>query len=548
LSRAYPVTVVEARWRTAWDRAGAYRATPRPGRRKFFNYASGPFPSGPLHLGHVRTYVLGDVTARRERLRGKAVLHGTEWDAFGLPNELAAAEAGLSPEEHTRRCIARMEAQLRALGIGYDWSRVHATCDPAYYRWTQRLFLDLLEAGEVERAEIATAWCPRCATGLARMQAPAGLCWRCGTPIETRPWPQWFVRLDPRARRLADTLPALRGWSGRIQRLLRPFALHDDRGSRAQRWLVSRQRAWGTPIPVLHCAACGPVPVPHGDLPVLLPAHGGRELPPPLCPRCSGPARRDPDTLDCFFDDLWCFLGCAAGLDRSPFDPASAAPWMPVDHFHSGLDTFAYLPLHRWLGDFLQAGEPIVRHEGHDLVLCEGRKMSKHLGNAQDPQPLLDGSGADALRVAVLWAAGPQRPMEWRPAGLARAEAFLDAVYRLFQHAPAAAASGGTTPSTAAAATREAVQAAVRRVGELLEDYRPHAALEQMSACLGRLEAPLRRRHGRELPPGDAEVLREALRDYARALAPFAPHLAEELWHGLGEPPFVFQRPLDAWR
>jgi leucyl-tRNA synthetase len=528
LERAYDFRAVEARWRDAWERAQAYRAPARPGQRKFFNYDSGPFPSGPLHLGHVRTYTLGDVTARYQRLRGRAVLHGTEWDAFGLPNELAAEEAGRSPEEHTRTWIGVMEGQLRALGIGYDWSRVHATCDPAYYRFTQQLFVDLLRYGLVERAEGETLWCPSCRTALARMQAAGERCWRCDAPVERRRRAQWFVQV---AHRSLDELP---GWSDRIKKVLRSFTLEDDRSSRSGRWLVSRQRAWGTPVPVVHCPRCGPVPVPKGRLPVRLPAHGGTGRAPVPCPRCRGEALPDPDTLDCFFDDLWCFLGCAAGLEQPPFKRRALKPWMPVDHFHSGFDTFAYLPLHRWLAGVLELGEPIVRHVGHDLVTAGGKKMSKHLGNAVAPDALLESSGADALRVAVLWAAGPQRPLEWRPSLVSRAEAFLDAVSRIYARVPRDVPGLEGT---------HALRASIVRAGRLIDDYRPNAALEELSLALPRLETIVRRLESGRRQPGD----RPALGDFAQALAPFAPHLAEELWHGLGEPPFVFQRALALW-
>jgi leucyl-tRNA synthetase len=422
-----------------------------------------------------------------------------------------------------------MERQLRTLGIGYDWSRVHATCAPAYYRWTQKLFLDLMQRGSVERAEAETLWCPSCRTALARMQAPAGHCWRCGTGAERRLWPQWFVRVEPGS---ADELAA---WSDRIKKILRPFTLEDDRSSRSGRWLVSRQRAWGTPIPVVHCVRCGPVPVPKARLPVLLPEHGGTGAAPVPCPRCRGDAAPDPDTLDCFFDDVWCLLGCAAGLERNPFRRNAGEPWMPVDHFHSGFDTFAYLPLHRWLATgVLGEVEPIVRHVGHDLVTSGGRKMSKHLGNAVSPDEIMESSGADALRVAVLWAAGPQRPLEWRPSLVPRAEAFLDEVYRIYARVPARLPAGDGT---------HALRGSIARVGERIEAYRPNAALEELSLALLKLDAIVRRLESGRVQPGD----RTALTEYAQALAPFAPYLAEELWRGLGEAPFVFQRTLRMW-
>ncbi len=557
----------EAPWRDAWDRAGCHRSPDRPSGPKFFNYDSGPFPNGPLHMGHVRTYVLGDVMARYRRLTGHSVLYATEWDSFGLPNEEAALAAGASPREFTRRCIATMEGQLRRLGISYDWKRVRSTADPEYYRFTQALFVELFERGlAVWRGAIVDS-CARCATTLARMQAERGACWRCGEPVSRRRVRQWFVRTSRYARRLASGLEHLRDWSPASRRLLRSFlAVHpagaERRPGRGD-WHVSRQRAWGTPIPIVHCPVCGPVAVPRDALPVLLPDDLDWSLGPAAlaahprfaaasCPRCSRAARRETDTLDCFFDDVWCFL---AGLAPrgSRFDPASPGvrAWMPVDHFHGGLDTFHYLHLHRFFGYLMKEwgalpdAEPIRRFDGHEMVLSGGRKMSTHLGNAVPPDRAIARFGADAVRLAVLWAARPARAVTWSESGLERAAALVESVRRtgsrvVSWHAAHRCAPPGTAPTRAARSLEAATSGASRRVARFIETYRPNAAVEDLARLASSFEAFVRRRApaGRLLP-ADAVALRGVLRDYATFLSPFAPHLAEEIAHGLGGGPLV---------
>ncbi|MCZ6695244.1 MAG: class I tRNA ligase family protein, partial [Acidobacteria bacterium] len=485
------------------------------------------------------------------------VLYATEWDAFGLPNELAALQAGTSPPEFARHWIRTMEEQLRRLGISYDWSRVHSTADPSYYRWTQWLFVELFERGFVKRRSAILAWCPRCTTTLSRMQSVGGVCWRCGGRVERRRFPQWFVLTSRFARRLDAGLGHLEQWSATSKRLLRAFlrsdAGADGRASGGGDWLVSRQRAWGTPIPIVHCDTCGPVPVPRSLLPVRLPEDldwslGSAALAShpsfaaTVCPRCTRPARRETDTLDCFFDDIWCFLSCLSPLGPE-FDLGApdVRAWMPVDRFHSGLDTFHYLHLHRFLGllldewNVLPGPEPIRSYMGHEMVLSGKRKMSTHLGNTVSPDGPLDRPGADAVRVAVLWAAGPLRPMVWSNERLERAAAFLDTVHRLntqWTSVPRAVrgiAIGGL-PSRAARSLAGEVMRAMTRVGKFIEEYRPNAAVEEMAQVAVRLDTFVGRRvsTGR-LRSADVEELAGALRDYAIALSPFAPHLAEEI-------------------
>ena len=562
LGPGYDASAVESRWHVAWERAGCFRAPRRPTGPKYFNYDSGPFPNGPLHMGHVRTYVLGDATARYQRLLGKSVLYATEWDAFGLPNELAAYETGVAPRVHTDRCIAIMREQLRALGISYDWSRVRSTCDPGYMRGTQRLFLDLRAAGLVDQREAELPFCSSCVTTVARMQVDAqGRCWRCGTAVATRSLRQWCVVLSRHSDRLRDGLDNLREWSDSSKALLRGFIGSAAGSHRVHDWVISRQRSWGTPIPVVHCPTCGPVSLRAQDLPLLLPDDldwtGG---PHPLashpsfadasCPECGAAGRRETDTLDCFFDDVWCFLASLVRPNQGLEDGRdSLAAWLPVDRFHAGLDTFFYLHLHRFLGIVLHERgivsdpELIRSYVGHEMVLARGRKMSKHLGNAVSPEAILRTHGADALRVGMLWAAGPQRGVEWRADTVDKARHLLAGVHELYARcAPICHAVAAESSADASRAARDLANRAAEtfaRVGGFIEEYRMNAAIEEWAGLARAIRTFAEHRiASRRLVPADAATLRTVLTDAAVALSPFAPHLSEECRSMLGDAPF----------
>jgi len=552
---SYDPLAIEKRWSAAWDHAGCHRAPDLPVGPKFYNYDSGPFPNGPLHLGHVRTYVLGDVTARFERLRGKCVLYVTEWDSFGLPNELEALREGVSPRRFTTGWIGKMKHQLRALGISYDWNRVSDTSKPAYYGRTQALFLQLLEQGLVQRRETDVTWCDRCETTLAQAQSEGGRCWRCDEATTLRRLPQWFVVTSGHAELLAGGLDRLEGWSSQARGSVRDLMdAPSARANPAHEWLVSRQRRWGTPIPIVHCEACGSVPVPRAELPVLLfdRLDGAASL--VACPGCGRDARRETDTFDCFFDDVWCFLAPLLSSDpREGFHSSRVDAWMPVDRFHSGFDTVAYLPLHRFLGAALRASgdlldaEMIRGHFGHAMVRASGHKMSKHLGNAVSPSSILRHEGADALRVGMLWASAPGKPVDWRAELVGRAVVWLSAIHRLY--ARFAESSRTTTDPTdttretaskAARSLQHRVRQLIADAGRFIEEYRPNAAIDALAVSFRDIETFLASRleNGR-LGKADRVACGESLSDLAIALSPFAPHLAEELWQMLGHTPFV---------
>ncbi len=556
MAASYDPRAIESRWSAAWERAGCYRAPELPQGPKFYNYDSGPFPSGPLHLGHVRCYLLGDVTARYQRSLGKCVLYATNWDAFGTPNELAAIREGRTPAEFTQHWIDTMGEQLRTLGISYDRSRLRSSCEPEYYRWTQWLFLRLRELGWIVRREAEVPFCPRCETALSSMQLEHGRCWRCAAPAETRRRKQWFVTIADRAPTLLRSLDRLEGWSAQVRKLVRG-QVQSARGRVAtdRDWSISRQRSWGTPIPIVFCASCGEVPVPEPALPVRLPDDldwtlGSRALSSHAgfvavdCPACDGPARRETDTLDCFFDDLWCFMGGLVDLEGTPtLQGDRLQAWMPVDRFHSGFDTVAYLHLYRFLTGVLhEAGElgfaePVLGHVGHEMVLAEGRKMSKHLGNAISPAAIVRRHGADTLRVAMLWAATPHKAIDWREELLDRGGALLAQVHRLYLRVLESAVrpEPDGTPSRAARSLRRKTDSLLVAIGRFVDEYRPHAAIERLAKLFDLVERfTATRLDDRRLSPADRAVVDEVLGGACVALSLFAPHLAEELWHGMG--------------
>ena len=683
----YDAATVEQRWQARWAAEGCFRASRRPDAEHFYNFDGGPFPNGPLHMGHVRTFTLGDVMARYQRMRGKAVLYCFEFDAFGLPNELAAEARGVSPADLTAANIQRMRDQMTRLGLSYDWNHVHTTSDPAYYRWTQWLFLRLHEAGLVYRGEAALNWCRSCHTTLAHIQVEDGTCWRCHNPVERRVMPQWYVALSRYSGRLAATLDDVEGLGGRVRNVLAGFlgetagveidlALIDPpgetitafvapergavradfvamspehplprgsgregsamRGKRQRRdraaghgidawdtglratdprsgatlpvlvadhvdaqfahgatlgfpdhdprdeaiaaalgiqpsapadaatsdhgrpathyrvhdWLVSRQRAWGTPIPFVHCGTCGVVPVAYDDLPVLLP-----DIPPggardglagiagfaeTACPSCGGPARRETDTLDCYLDVIWCFLACATRLDDGfSFAAEDFASWMPVDWFHNGLDSYFYMHLYRFIGHVLHdlgllaEPEPFRNYAGHDVVTLAGRKMSKHHGNVVDPSAILDEVGADVLRVHVLWSANPNKGFDWSDDGVQRARALLSDIWSLMT-APLAPVDGFDLPVSKTARAIEAEQArTVRRATSFIERYQYAGALHEIHKFTQALKKAARNASGDDRAVTAAVSAARLV--LVRLITPFAPHLAEEAWHGLGQ-------------
>jgi leucyl-tRNA synthetase len=704
----YDPAAIENARQAEWAERGAFATpAPAPGRAAVYVKPSSPFTSGNLHMGHVRDYSIGDAYARFRRARGDAVLFGFGFDAFGLPAEMAAIERGTRPAEWVESCGERMLAQMKRLGFSFDYGRVFYSSDENQYRWSQWLFLTLLEAGMIYRDNATVDWCDTCQTTLAALQVEDGRCWRCHNKVRLIRRPTWFLRLSPYLEENDRNLERLSEWdelSLKTQRYilgrsdgveldlagpdgggLEVFTPHADAFAEArfvmlsprhpeiERWAtdgavagqldelrsggwersardasavpvidtgasaavagggelpvfvspivdarygptaalgipavdeadeaiagrmprsaaealgggsaaaleprpasryraydfsISRQRYWGTPIPVVHCEQCGVVPVPIESLPVVLP----RDVEPtgegnPLaerpdflktsCPRCAGPARRETDTLDCHFDALWLWVPAAVpprDRDEQMFTHPDLRDWLPAERLVAGNDSGGFVfdqrVVTKALRDigpfaFLEDGEPFAGCLFHEMVVADGRKMSKHLGNVVDPDELVAEHGADTVRLAILYAAGPAKALNWTEGALRFSSRFLRGLWDYVHESVAAAAEAPDDPEAAAdtAFIRERLgkwcDNGLERITADLEQLQMHKAVRNVTRLLERIkdyEKRIVKRRG-QLGREDYETLLEALVLLARTLSPFAPHIAEELLVVLG--------------
>ncbi len=707
----YDPAAIEAARQADWlERRAFDTPTPAEGQTAVYVKPSSPFTSGNLHMGHVRDYAIGDAYARFRRARGDAVLFGFGFDAFGLPAEMAAIERGVAPAEWVERCGERMLAQMKRLGFSFDYERAFYSSDEEQYRWSQWLFLTLLEAGLIYRDDATVDWCDTCQTTLAALQVEDGRCWRCHNEVRLIRRPTWFLRIAPyleendrnlehferwdelslaaqryilgrtdgveldlqagagerltvftphegalreaRFVMLSPRHPEIERWlsdgavrdqfdelrSGGWERSARDAAAvplidtgesigaaaggepslpvlvsplvdarygptavlgipavdeadaaiaarverlsdkaqaevdpedsmaaidaeaRDARRYRAFDFSISRQRYWGTPIPVVHCETCGAVPVPIEDLPVRLPRDveptgEGNALAERLdfveaaCPRCGTPARRETDTLDCHFDALWLWIPAAVPPEarrEAMFSHADLKRWLPSERLVAGNDSGGFVfdqrvvtKALRDIGplDFLENGEPFAGCLFHEMVIADGRKMSKHLGNVVDPDELVGGYGADTVRLAVLYAAGPAKTLNWTDGALRFAGRFLHNVWQ-YAHEQIAVAAEASEDVEAAADTafmRERLgkwcDNGVQRITADLEELQMHKAVRNVTRLFERIqdfEKRVVKRRG-ELSREDAGALLEALVLLAQVLAPLAPHIAEEL-------------------
>ena len=748
----YDPRTIETKWQQRWEESGVFRVGPRdPDRPKYYCLEMLPYPSGKIHMGHVRNYSIGDAVARFRAMRGEQVFHVMGWDAFGLPAENAAIKNGQHPRTWTLSNIATMRTQFRRLGLRYDWDREIATCLPEYYRWNQWMFLRMLERGIAYRAKRDLNWCASCGTVLANEQVNQGRCWRCGEPVTIRSFEQWFLRTTAYAEELLDDLDASlgewpekvrlmqRNWIGRSDgarvvfgvdgtddsvevfttrvdtifgatyvslaaehplaeslaagtpqaeavrafvaeqrsrtvedrfaeagdkagvftgsHAVNPFngakipiwianfvlmdvgtgavmsvPAHDDRdfafarrygldivpvvrpddgephdgggldaaftghgvlhgsgpydglrsedarvrmaedaesggfGSptvtyRLKDWGLSRQRYWGTPIPVVYCAACGIVPVPETDLPVVLPegldlsGSGGSPLSRSeafvrvACPRCGAEARRETDTMDTFVDSCWYYFRYADPHNHdAPFDWERIRGWFPVDLYVGGIEhatmhliyTRFWTKVMRDLG-LVDLSEPVTRLFTQGMVIKDGAKMSKSKGNVVDPDDMIERYGADTTRLFSMFAAPPERELEWSESGIEGCHRFLVRLWRLFRSLRERLPDRGT-PAPEGASTGEAM--ALRRkthrtIRRVTDDLGPRMHLNTPVSSLMELSNAVAAIDRGQPSAGCLWAAREALEAIALLLAPFAPHFAEELWEGLGGDPFV---------
>jgi leucyl-tRNA synthetase len=569
---------IERRWRARWADQRLHEVdfvSGDPPPHPLYNLVEFPYPSAAgLHIGHALTYSGADVWGRMQRRRGRTVLQPMGFDAFGINAENYALRRGEHPRELIAATTVDYRRQLEALGCGWSWDTVVSTCDPSYYRWTQWVFLRLFEAGLAYRAEAPVLWCPSCHTVLAREQVEdaddragagtggreLGRCERCSTPVVERRLRQWFLRTTAYADRLVDGLDALdwpekaknrqRAWIGRR-------VVDGEVTYRLQDWLISRQRYWGPPIPIVHCPACGAVPVPDDLLPVLLPESEDPAVlrpdgsgQPPLarfpdwvrtaCPRCDGPAERETDVSDTFLDSAWYFLRYpSADVDDRPWDPGRTATWLPVDQCAGGPEhvtrhhlyaRFVTMALHDQ--GLVPFAEPFPSLRLHGVLTMAGAKMSKSKGNVVNPDEMVAAHGADVTRLALLFTRPWDADGDFDPAVVVGVERFLSRVWRLVTR-PAAAAGGdgddegdvGDGDATGPAHLAPVVE----QVTASIERMQLNTGIAALMTLVGRF-----RRH----PPTAVEQ-----RTLVSLLAPFAPHVADELWHRLGHTTSVHVAP-----
>jgi leucyl-tRNA synthetase len=720
--RNYEPEAVETARQVAWAKRRAFDTpTLGEGQTPVYVKPSSPFTSGNLHMGHVRDYSIGDAYVRFRRARGDAVLFGFGFDAFGLPAEMAAIERKVVPADWVERCGERMLDQMKRLGFAFDYDRVFYSSDEAQYRWSQWLFVTLLEADMIYRADATVDWCDTCQTTVAALQVEDGRCWRCHNPVRLIRRPTWFLRITPYLEENDRRLDELENWDelslaaqryiigktegaevdlqgpdGTATTVFTPhpdsigearFVLLSPRHPEVERWAsepsvrdqldelrsggwersardaaavpvidtdrslsgpdgvelpvyvtplvdarygptaalgipavdeadatigermprtpkaiatstaeegqelaaeegrtsrespiyaawrprqatryratdfsISRQRYWGTPIPVIHCEKCGAVPVPVEALPVVLP----RDIEPTgegnplaerpdfvdaLCPRCGAPAKRETDTLDCHFDALWLWVPAAVppqARAEEMFDHPDLKHWLPAERLVAGNDSGGFVfdqrTVTKALRDigpfaFLADGEPFAGCLFHEMVIADGRKMSKHLGNVVDPDELVERYGADTVRLAVLYAAGPAKTLNWNDGALIYATRFLNNVWKYSHDRFAALADAPEDPEAAEDTAfmrdrlRKWCDAGLVKITADLEDLQMHKAVRNVTRLFERVqqyEQRVLKRRGRLSRP-DAEALVEALVLLIRVLAPFAPHIAEEL-------------------
>jgi len=780
----YNAVDIELKWQKHWAEMGLDCTPKDSDQPKFYALSMFPYPSGSLHMGHVRNYTITDVIARLKRMQGYQVLHPMGWDAFGLPAENAAIDRGVPPAQWTYQNIAQMRQQLQRLGLSIDWQREVTTCAPDYYRWTQWLFLQFYQAGLAYQKEASVNWDPIDQTVLANEQVDSeGRSWRSGALVERKLLRQWFLKITDYAEQLLADLEQLTGWPERVKLMqshwigksvgaylefpvqnssakiavfttrpdtvygvtyvvlapehpltplvttpaqqatvaafcqqvareseiertaedkpkrgvftggmaLNPFSgetipifiadyvlyeygtgavmgvpahdvrdfkfakennlpvkvviLPDDADNadicflqayteagmmvnsarfngmtspkakkaiihyaeeqglgqgrvqyRLRDWLISRQRYWGCPIPIIHCPSCGIVPVPEADLPVELPAQAelsGRG-PSPLaqltdwvqvpCPCCGQPAQRETDTMDTFIDSSWYFLRYTDAHNTSqPFAPEQVNRWMAVDQYVGGIEhAILHLLYSRFftkvLGDrgLVQVREPFAQLLTQGMVqgltyknpqtgkyvaakdLQTGQwlvdpqdpkdpdtgeslqvfyeKMSKSKYNGVDPQEVLAKYGADTARMFILFKAPPEKDLEWDDADVEGQFRFLNRVWRLVsdyaQQSPAAVAHPNLGKE--AKDLRRAIHLAIKEIAEdLAGDYQFNTAIAELMKLSNALIAATCLA---------SPVYREGIETLLILLAPFAPHISEELWHLLGNPGSIHQQ------
>ncbi len=715
----YPFKDIEAKWQKRWAQDKLFNVRPDPKKKKYYLLEMFPYPSGRIHMGHVRNYTIGDLFSRFKMMQGFNVLHPMGFDAFGQPAENAAIKNKTHPETWTADCINQMRRELKQMGFSYDWEREISTCLAEYYRWNQWIFLKMYEKGLAYKKEAIVNWCPDCETTLANEEVIDGKCWRCKKEVIQKELEQWFIRITAYKERLLEDLDKLKDWPERvltmqanwlgksqgleiyfreketgraipvfttrqdtifgatylvlapehplvkeiirglpcekevlkfIARVIKETSLertaaglkkpgiftgryainpvnnenipiwvadyvlmeygtgaimavptHDQRDFlfakehklamrvviqppgknlksaeeltgayegdgiqvnsgqfdglnnqeakvkiaawmeksgigkitvnwRLRDWLISRQRYWGTPIPIIYCDQCGIVSVPYAELPVELPERvrftgkGGsplakaREFVNTRCPKCKAAARRETDTMATFVDSSWYFLRfCSPESKEGPFDQKEVAYWMPVDQYIGGIEhAVLHLLYSRFFTKFLKDlglldfNEPFQKLLTQGMVLKDGEVMSKSKGNTVDPDAIIAEYGADTLRLFILFAAPPETELEWDEEAIEGASRFLNRVWRIREN----------LISNPDLNLVRIMHKTIKKVSEDIQEFKFNTAIAALMAFVNAIY-----QRG-----ADKEIFSKLI----IMLAPVAPHFCEELWQSLG--------------
>ncbi len=747
----YNFKEIEKKWQKRWDEENIYKVTEDKSREKYYVLEMFPYPSGKLHMGHVRNYSIGDVVARFKTMKGFNVLHPMGYDAFGLPAENAAIKNNVEPAKWTYENMAEMTEQLKQLGLSYDWDREVATCKPDYYKWMQWIFIQFYKKGLAYKKESPVNWCPSCATVLANEQIVDGECERCKTAVTKKSLSQWYFKITDYADRLLDGLDDLEGWPNKVKIMQKnwigrsygaevvfkidgfdcnlevfttrpdtlfgvtymvlapehPYVLdlvggsdrerevkayieevkkkneierssttaektgvflgryainpvnekkipifisdyvlmnygtgaimavpaHDERdfafakkfnleilpvispdgkkisGSdlkeaiiedgimlnsgkydgrknrevsdeivaelqkrdigekkvnyRLRDWLISRQRYWGTPIPMIYCDNCGWIPEEESKLPVLLPTDveftGKGESPIATsktfkdvsCPKCGKKAEREVDTMDTFLDSSWYYLRyCDARNTERIFDKEKVDYWMNVDQYIGGVE---HAILHLMYARFFQMAltdlgytksqEPFKNLLTQGMVVKDGKKMSKSIGNIVAPSEIIESYGADTARLFILFAAPPERELEWSDEGVEGSYRFINRVYKLvyenIARYPDVLPVDFTNDNKADKELLFVLNSTVKKVGiDIGERFNFNTGI---SAIMELVNFMYKYKEGKDFNP---ELFKQAIHKLVLILAPFTPHVCEEMWSGLGNETSVH---LEAW-
>ncbi|MCD4779906.1 MAG: leucine--tRNA ligase [Candidatus Omnitrophica bacterium] len=732
---------IEAKWQKIWDEKKIFKATFNSEREKYYVLEMFPYPSGKIHMGHVRNYTITDVISRFKMSQGFNVIHPMGYDAFGQPAENAAIKRGVDPAQWTYGCMDQMRTELKRMGFSYDWDRELATCDQDYYKWNQWIFLKMMEKGLAYKKGSPVNWCPSCETTLANEEVINGACWRCKNDVQQKDLEQWYLRITDYSQRLLDDLDTLDHWPQRViamqknwigksygveiffkvektedilsvfttrvdtifgatyvvlapehplvetlisgsahEDVLRAFIqkvaneskssrmsgenkkegvytgqfainpvngekipiwiadyvlmeygtgaimavpTHDQRDFlfanehglplriviqdpsrpdlvvdgmdaayegdgnlvnsqrfdglpnreaikkigqwmeqekigtmtvhwRLRDWLISRQRYWGTPIPVIYCEDCGIVSVPETDLPVELPRNiqitgeGGSPLnhvPEFLnvaCPCCQKDARRETDTMATFFDSSWYYLRyCSAKDDQQVFDKAEAGYWMAVDQYVGGIEhAILHLLYSRFFTKFFKdlglvsIDEPFIRLLTQGMVLKDGEVMSKSKGNTVDPDAIISKYGADALRLFILFAAPPEDQLEWNDNAIEGSWKFLNRIWHMVDQRYLSSEKKIVKDilDEQDKILERTCHLTIKKVTADIDNYKFNTAISSLMILMNAMDKY-------KVQDGQAvkqAVLNHAIRTVIQLLSPFAPHLSEELWSRLG--------------